>query len=110
VYSAWFQAAAGYRSSNAADVLTAQEARAFLMRFGLPAPTLAHVWRTVGARGGMNYQQFVMACRLIALVQSGTSSNMTQEAGYAAMFSPQQAVPEFNIPDPDPSEVEQLHY
>jgi hypothetical protein len=92
VYRAWFQIAAS--STASAGQLTPQEARDFLQRSGLPAPTLAHVWTTVEARGGLNYHQFVMACRLIAMVQNGTAQSMTQEEGRAAMRSPLQDFPQ----------------
>jgi hypothetical protein len=90
VYSTWFQAAATSRSlaSTGLLALTPQEARDFLNRSGLPAPTLAHVWTAVEARGGLTYQQFVMACRLVAMVQIGTAASMSQEHGRAAMSSP----------------------
>ena len=64
------------------------------MRSGLPDSTLAYVWHAVEARGSLNYQQFVMACRLLALVQNGTASSMGQEEGRAAIRSPQQVFPQ----------------
>jgi Cytoskeletal-regulatory complex EF hand len=92
VYNAWFQAAA----CSSINQLTPQEARDFLTRSGLPDSTLAYVWHAVEARGSLNYQQFVMACRLVALVQNGTASSMSQEEGRAAIRSAQHVFPQMH--------------
>ena len=96
VYSAWFRAAAASFCSAESGKLTPQDARDFLQRSGLPAPTLSDVWQATAseARGGLSYQQFVIACRLIALIQNGTAERMTPEEGHAAMLCPLQDFPQ----------------
>ena len=104
VYSAWFIAAASSRFSDlTSSQLTSHEARDFLQRSGLQAPTLARVWQAVDARGGLNYYQFVMACRLVALVQNGTAASMAQDEGREAIRSPLNFLPQiggYSIPPP----------
>jgi hypothetical protein len=94
VYSAWFRAAASSFYSTESGKLTPQDARDFLQRSGLPAPTLSHVWQATEARGSLSYQQFVIACRLIALIQNGTAERMTPEEGHAAILNPLQDFPQ----------------
>lgn len=60
------------------------------MRSGLSVPMLHYVWQAVDARGSLNYQQFAMACRLVAMLQTGAAAGMSQEQGGAAIRSPQQ--------------------
>ena len=96
VYSTWFRAAATSTSGSTSQ-LTTYEARAFLQRSGLPASTLAHVWQAVDPQCfSFNYQNFVMACRLVALVQNGTATSMSQEDGHAAIRSPLHVFPQID--------------
>ena len=92
VYSAWFQAAA-VNSTSAGGQLAPQDAHYFIQLSRLPAPALSYVWTAVDARGGLNYQQFVMACRLITLVQNGSTRHMTREEVQAAMLNPLEGFP-----------------
>jgi hypothetical protein len=95
VYSGWFRIASGSQVKlGSARKLTPLEARDFLLRSGLSASTLSNVWRAVDARDGLDYRQFVMACRLVALVQNGTAASMSQDEGHASLLAPLQVFPQ----------------
>jgi len=94
VYSGWFCIASGSQVMlGSAGKLTPLEARDFLLRSGLPASTLSNVWRAVDARDGLDYRQFVMACRLVALVQNGTAASMSQDEGHSFLLAPLKLFP-----------------